>query len=140
MRTFQKTIDIAASPERVWKVMVDIERWPEWTKSVTSIKRLDGGSFAIGSRARISQPKHLPAVWTVTQFGTNRSFTWSAPGPGFRVYGTHGVEAIEGGTRATLSLRFDGLLGGIVARLLRKLNVEYMDLEAAGLKRRSEDR
>ena len=139
MRSFHKTVDIAAPPERVWAVMIDVERWPEWTKSMETIRRLEGGPFAIGSSTWISQPKLRPAVWTVTQFDAGRSFTWSASGPGFRVFGSHGVEPIESGSRATLSIRFEGLLGGIVGHLLRKLNVEYMEMEAAGLKRRSEE-
>src|SRR5262245_12789330 len=139
MRNFHKTVDIAARPERVWKVMVDVERWPEWTKSMETIRRLEGGPFAIESSAWISQPKLRPAVWTITQLDAGRSFTWSTKGPGFRVFGSHGVEPTETGSRVTLSIRFEGLLGGIVGRLLRKLNVEYMDMEAAGLKRRSEE-
>ena len=139
MRNFQKTVDIAAPSERVWKVMIDVERWPEWTKSMETIRRLEGGPFAIGSSAWISQPKLRPAVWTVTQFDAGRSFTWSANGPGFRVFGSHVVEPTESGSRVTLSIRFEGLLGGIVGRLLRKLNVEYMEMEAVGLKRRSEE-
>jgi len=138
MRTFHKSIDIAAPPQRVWKVMIDVERWPEWTKSMKTVRRLDGGAFGIGSRAHVSQPKLLPTVWTVTRFDPDRSFTWSAASVGFRVSGSHSVEPNGTGSRASLSLQFDGLLGGIVGRLLRKLNVEYMDMEAAGLKKRSE--
>ena len=139
MRTFNKTVDIAAPPDRVWKVMVDVERWREWTRSIKSVRRLDGGPFGVGSRARVSQPKLLPAVWTVTRFEPLRSFTWSSGSPGLRVSGSHSVEAIDRGSRVTLGLQFDGLFGSLVARLLRKLNLEYLDLEAAGLKRRCEE-
>ncbi|MBP2672623.1 MAG: Polyketide cyclase / dehydrase and lipid transport, partial [candidate division NC10 bacterium] len=31
---FQVTVDIEASPEIVWGVMSDAERWHEWTPSV----------------------------------------------------------------------------------------------------------
>ena len=41
------------------------------------------------------------------------------------------------GSRATLSIRFSGLLGPLFARLTRKLNERYLALEASGLKERS---
>src|SRR4030095_8376286 len=30
---FSISVHIKATPDRVWAVMLDIERWPEWTKS-----------------------------------------------------------------------------------------------------------
>jgi uncharacterized protein YndB with AHSA1/START domain len=139
MRTFSKTIDIAATPERVWKVMTDVERWPEWTSSMKTVRRLEGGVFGLGSSAWVAQPKLRPAVWTVTEFEAGRSFTWSAGAPGVRVLGSHTVRPIDGGgSQVTLSIQFNGIFGGLLGRYLAKLNNEYLDLEAAGLKKRSE--
>ncbi len=45
MRHFSITVDIAAGPERVWEVMTDFKRWPEWTASVTSIEQLGEGEM-----------------------------------------------------------------------------------------------
>ena len=49
MRNFNIAADIGAPPSRVWDVMVDVERWHEWTQSITSIKRKDSGPFSSNS-------------------------------------------------------------------------------------------
>src|SRR4051812_45368751 len=136
---FSISVDIAAPPDRVWAVMTDVEQWPQWTPSVTSVQRLDRGPLSPGSRARIRQPKLLPAVWTVTAV-EHRAFTWETGGIAVSVTARHSVEATPQGSRATLSLHFGGVLGGFVGRLTRSLNNRYLDFEARGLKRRSEGR
>src|SRR5581483_7443607 len=81
MLDFRITVDINAPPDRVWAVMRDIERWPEWTPTVRKIRRLDNGSLAVGSRARIWQPKLPPAKWRVTELDdARRSFRLSPIG------------------------------------------------------------
>ena len=138
MTHFSISVEIRASPGRVWAVLRDIERWPEWTPTVTSIQRVDRGPLAVGSRARIRQPKLPPAEWQVTELDEGRSFTWVTRSPGVRVTGRHWVEADGDGSRATLSLQFSGLLGFLVARLTRGLSERYLALEARGLRERSE--
>jgi hypothetical protein len=138
MTYFSLSVDIRASSERVWEVLSNIEHWPDWTPTVTNVQRLDRGPLAVGSRARLRQPKLPPAVWQVTELGEGRSFTWVTRSPGVRVTACHWVEALEGGSRATLSLQFSGLLGPLVARLTLGLNERYLALEARGLKTFSE--
>ena len=139
MRNFSITIEIAAPTDRTWAVMSDTDRWHEWTPSVTGIKRLDTGPFAVGSRLVIRQPKLPPAVWKVLAIDQGRGFTSVSGGPGFRVVARHSVEPSPGGSRATLSLEFQGLFGGLFGRLTKDLNERYLALEAEGLKARSED-
>ena len=78
------TVEIDAVPDRVWEVMTDVERWPEWSETVTSVTRLDEGPLIAGSRARVEQPKLPPAEYVVTELLRGRSFTWVARGPGVR--------------------------------------------------------
>jgi uncharacterized membrane protein len=140
MRTFSISVDIQAPPSRVWAVMADVERWPEWTASVRSVKRLDSGRLVVGSRARIRQPRLPPALWKVVAVDEGRSFTWISRAPGTQVTARHEVDPATGGSRATLSLRFDGLFGGLLARFTSGINRRYLGMESAGLKRRSEER
>lgn len=136
---FKISVDIEAPPARVWAVMSDVERWPEWTESVRSVKRLDKGPFIVGSRARVFQPRLAPAVFEVTELAEGRYFTWVTRSFGVSATAKHSVESMNKGTRATLSIDFQGALSRLMVPLMRKLIEHYLDLEAAGLKRRSEE-
>jgi uncharacterized membrane protein len=91
----QRTIDITAPQDKVWAVMSDVERWPEWTASVASVERLNDGPFGVGSKARIRQPRLPAVVWTVTAFETGRCFEWQNVGPGVRTVAGHRVRPQE---------------------------------------------
>ena len=135
----EQVIDIAAPPDRVWAVMSDVERWPEWTASVRRVERLDQGPFAVGSRARVRQPRLPAATWTVTALEPGRSFEWQSPAPGLLSVGGHRVEPAENQTsRVTLSLTWSGLLTPVMRLLFGKLSQRYVTMEAQGLKRRCE--
>lgn len=139
MTNFRIEVEIQAPPDRVWAVIRDIERWHEWTPTVRSIRRLDTGPLAVGSRARILQPKLPPADWRVTELDDHQAhFTWITRGPGVQVTARHGVVPSGSGSRATLSLQFSGALAPLLARWTRSLNQRYLAIEANGLKQRSE--
>jgi carbon monoxide dehydrogenase subunit G len=136
--TFTRSIDINAPPERVWAVMREVERWHEWTPSITSIKRMDGGPLKVGSRVVIRQPK-LPVNYSdVTELEPARGFTWVSRSPGVVATARHEIEPRASGSRVTLSVQFAGALGWFIARMVRGLTERYIALEAEGLKRRSE--
>ena len=138
MATFDTVIDINAPPGRVLAVLMDVERWPEWTSTVTSIKRLDAGPFDVGSKAMIKQPKLMPAVWGVTELDKHRNFTWAMRSPGLKVEAGHVVNPRGEGSRVTLSLNFSGFLAPVMSRFYANLNRRYLATEAKGLKERCE--
>jgi uncharacterized membrane protein len=133
---FKITVEIPAPPPLVWSVLADLECWPEWTASVSSVKRLSPGPLQVGSRVRIHQPKLPPANWRLTKLNPGASFTWISRAPGVRVTARHTVAVAGNGSSVTLSIHYEGLLGGSLARWVGKLNESYLALEANGLKAR----
>jgi hypothetical protein len=136
---FSRSVDIKAPPHRVYEVMAEVERWAEWTESIRSVKRFDSGPLAVGSRARVFQPRLLPAVFEVVTLENGKGFTWVTRSLGVRATANHWVEPVGDHSRATLSVRFEGALGRFAAGLARSLTERYLDMEAAGLKRRCEE-
>jgi len=67
VRRIETTVDIAASPERVWSVMSEVLLMPTWSASMTSVELDPPGPLAVGQRARIVQPKLSAVTWTVTE-------------------------------------------------------------------------
>jgi uncharacterized membrane protein len=136
---FTTSVEIDAPHSRVWDILVEVERWPEWTDSMTQIELLDGADFALGSRVRIRQPRLPAAVWTVTEFEAGRRFTWQAPSFGGAIIASHLLEAAPGeGTRVVLTAESRGRLLRLVSLPFARMTRRYVRLEAEGLQRRCE--
>ena len=133
---FSRTVELPVAPNLVWSVMVDVEHWPQWTASIARVKVLSPGPLQVGSRVRIHQPKLPPAFWRITELNPGADFTWISRAPGVRVTARHAVEASALGTRVTLSIRYEGWLGLLLARWVGDLNERYLALEASGLQAR----
>ena len=138
MRRIETTVDIAASPERVWSIMSEVLLMPTWTESVTSVELVPPGPLAVGSQARIVQPKLSPATWVVTEVTAVRSFTWVSTAMGATVSAFHAISPTSSGTTVTLAVEYDGRFSTAVAGLTRKITTKYLRMEAEGLKRASE--
>ena len=68
-------IDVEAPVEHVWEVLREVELWPEWAPTVTSVRRLADGPLAVGSGVRVEQPRIPPTAYVVTEFEPSRSFS-----------------------------------------------------------------
>lgn len=136
---YEIAVDIDAAPEKVWAVLADVEHWPEWTRSMIRVQRLEDGPFGLGSTARVRQPRLPQAVYTVTEYEPGQNFTWATRSPGITIVGGHHVVSREDG-HATVRLTVDqtGVLAPLVGLFAGRLTRRYVTLEAEGLKRRCE--
>ncbi len=138
MPAWQHSIDIEASPARVWEVLADIERWPEWTSSIVSVQKLTEGPLTVGTRARVHALGVPESEFTVTSAAPGNSFTWETKVRGARSIAGHVIEPTASGARATLSVEVGGIVAALLRPILSRTIVRNIQLEAAGLKQRSE--
>lgn len=136
---YEVSVDVAAPPERAWAILADVERWPEWTASTRSVRRLEEGPLQAGSTARVEQPGLAPMTYRVTGFTPGADFTWVARRAGIQVVAAHRLAPRgDGACAVTLTLDMRGPLAPLLGRLLGDRARRYVGMEAEGLKRRAE--
>ena len=135
------SVEVAVPATAVWAVYADVERWPEWTASITRIEALDGPELAIGKRFAIKQPRLPRLVWEVSALEPGVAWTWQQSTPGGLTLAVHEVVPL-GAERTSVRQRIDqrGPLGALVGALMRGTTRRYLAMEAAGLKARCEQR
>ncbi|NYH91461.1 SRPBCC family protein [Actinopolymorpha rutila] len=135
--------EVAAPVEQVWKLLVDVERWPEWSESMTSVRRLGTGPLAVGERAVVKQPKLPKLTWEVTELAEGSSFVWVSRTPGVLTTGSHYVSpAVSAdGTPASkvrLAVSHTGPGAKLVGLFANSLTRSYLQMERRGLTARAE--
>ena len=136
---FEKSIEIAASQQRVWDVLSDLDAWPQRIETVDTVELLTPAPITTGSQVRLKQPKLPEGVWDVTAWEAPSFFAWQQRTGGMTSVAGHRVEALgDGRSRLTLTLEMRGLLVAVVGLFYRDLTNRYMTLEAEGMKRAAE--
>jgi uncharacterized membrane protein len=136
----EDSIEIDAPAALVWQVFSDVESWPEWTPSVTSLVGRDGAGLDVGKRFAIKQPGMSKLVWKVSEIDPGSSWTWVQRSPGVHVSARHWVIPQPGGrTLVRQQLEQRGVLGALVGRLMVKKTKRFLEQEARGLKARAEE-
>lgn len=129
---------IAAPPEAVWRLTVEVEDWPKLTPTMTEVRRTDDGPLRVGSQALIRQPRLRPARWRVTALDPGRSFVWQATAGGVTTVAEHRVAPADGGTRMTVGIRLSGRLAWLVGALYGRRIRRYITTEAEGFRKAAE--
>ena len=127
-------IHIDAPPAAVWSVLKDIERWPDWTPSITFARIRCEGPLEPGLQADLITRGAGPATWSVTEAKPGASFAWEASVRGIHVLADHVLTPVAGGTDVLLSVDVSGLPLMLFKRMVRRQSLENLQAEAAGLK------
>jgi uncharacterized membrane protein len=128
-----QTVLIEAPADVVWRLTMDVTKWPSFTPTMQRVERLDPGPLRVGSSARIKQPAQRPTVWTVTALEPGQRLTWQTSRIGFTMIGSHLVESVGDRSRNTLTIDLTGpaarpvalVLGPVLRRALRAENLGF---------------
>ena len=131
---YETSTTTSAEPARLWAVVADVEKWPEWIEVYQEVRRAESGELSLGDSAYVKQRGLAGGEWTVTELDEGRAFAWESRQPGVRMVGRHVVAAEPGGgSRLTLALEMTGWGSGVAGVLTGKKARAYVDLECARL-------
>ena len=142
-----KTIDIAATPEAVFAVASDLERYPEWQDFLQRVRVRERDADGRATLVETEADAKVTALRLVLRATRDepRRVAWRSEGGDIKaLHGAFEIDAAFGGrTRTTFSLEVDPgrklglLLRGSVGERLRD---RILDGMLDGLRRRAESR
>jgi uncharacterized protein YndB with AHSA1/START domain len=115
--------EIVAEPERVWRIVADVDRWPRILTSLASLQRLEGTGLEPGVRWRETRPiLGVTATYevTVTDVQPVVGFTLSAAFDDATVRTTYRLKPSSLGTRLEATVEADAT-GVALAKRLRSV-------------------
>jgi uncharacterized protein YndB with AHSA1/START domain len=119
------SIEIAATPQEVWNVVMDVERTHEWVTIHRRLRRHSGGDLRVGYE--MQQTLCLRGVkfdveWELKEVDAPHRAVWAGRGPArSRALIVDELRAVNGGTRFDYRNEFRaplGPLGAVASRAL----------------------
>ena len=133
-----KKFSTTAPLDAIWKVLADVEHWPNWTPTVLEVKPLGNTELRVGAQHRVTQPKLRSAVYEVSECTANKAFTWVQKPPGSTMIADHRLVPRNGTTEVELSFASKGFLANLVSMIFSRLIREYVATEARSLQHQCE--
>ncbi len=112
----EHSLAAGCTPEQVWKVFQDLERWPSWNRAVAQARWVEGAAWREGSRFRLelAAPRELVLEPVIIAATPPQGVTWDGSGSLLSGANRFSFEPQAGGT--TL-LRIAGEFSGFGAML-----------------------
>lgn len=92
---------VAAPPEAAWRVLTDLDAWPQWGPTVRGAELDEPGPLRLGARGKVFTPVGVALPFAITEFDDGRHWAWRVAGvPATK----HAVEPDAGGCRVAFSV------------------------------------
>jgi uncharacterized protein YndB with AHSA1/START domain len=107
MWTHEESIDVAAPPERIWKLFADVPNWKRWNAGIESIAI--HGPFVTGTTFSMKPPGVDAFTSTLVDVRENENFTDETIIEGTRFVVRHALTNLRPGhTRVSYSTEISG--------------------------------
>jgi hypothetical protein len=138
MKSFAATTAIRAAPERIWSILTDAARYPEWNPTVTRVEGKIAPGEKIALHVTLNPGRAFPV--NVTTFEPPRRMVWRGGMPlglflGERVFAL--TPKADGSVEFSMRETFTGLLAPLIGRTIPDMQPAF-DEFAAALKREAE--
>lgn len=114
-KKFSKSYE-GVSGETVWKIMTDINNWPDWHKGLESCHI--EGDFKVGNHFILKPKGGREVKIKLTEINKGTSFTDCTKFPGAKMWDTHTLEEKEGKLLVSNSLHVTGPLKWLWIKLV----------------------
>jgi hypothetical protein len=141
-RAISSTIEIDAPRDRVWAVLRDVSRYPEWNPFTTSVDTTFEPGARVSMRVALRPPLVIPQTEWITSYVEGDCFSWGTTmlAPWFLT--ADRVQVLEdlpgGGTRYSTTDTFTGRGVGLVVLVTGRWVQRGFDDVARALKARCE--
>jgi carbon monoxide dehydrogenase subunit G len=134
---FESSVEINAPVKKVWRLIDDLEEWPQWMPSIKKIERVSKGPLTVGSQlsvtARVSRLT-VRLLMTITEFVSERAVVMQGRALGTKLTRFYTLEPVNDKTRVTVG----GQVSGILAWLARRGGQAISEEIVEGLKKKIE--
>ena len=138
MKSFEAASTIRATPDAIWRVLVDGAGYSGWNSGVDAVEGTIGPAATITVRSKVAPGRAFPVK--VTEFVPGTRMVWSGGMPlglfkGVRTFAL--APAGDGSTRFTVREEYSGPLLPMIWRSMPDLGPSFAQF-ADGLKARAE--
>jgi uncharacterized protein YndB with AHSA1/START domain len=106
MWAHEHTAETAASPQAVWRVVRDLDKWASWDTSMEWVRLK--GPFQVGSQVVMKPKGQDPITSVIVEASENRVYADQTDMGEVTLRFSHTLQPLEGGTKVTHRLEITG--------------------------------
>jgi hypothetical protein len=113
---FSHTLKTGSSPEKIWVIWTDVDRWSEWDTELYSASI--EGNFKLGAKGKLVPKTGPTSIFKITQYCQGESYTFTIKLPLCNLIVSRYLSTNLDGNYFTHGVSFEGFLGFLFGFIL----------------------